>query len=384
LDLRFVLRRIKEQTMNARKCSLLILFIALSLIGGCGPKGSNPARGSSNPSIIISEEKKVEVTEVVPSKVSYTVSAVGTLKTIEDVILSAKRSGIIKEILVKEGDRIKKGQVLVQLDDVDARLQVERAEAMVVQAEASLETDRTTLVRYQKLWETKVIPQQTYDDLTFKVKLDESRLALARTELDMAKQYLLDHQIVSPIEGVVDLKIAALGEHVNVAPKDLILKVVQMNPLELEFYVPENLFGGIYIGSKIQFTLKAFAEEKFFAVLRYISPTVDPATRNVKMKALVQNPNYRLKPGFFAEVTLQTGGNPAALIIPESALFSQEGKFYTYAVQDGIAIRKEVETGVRFEGKVEILKGIQIGERVVTAGHEQLSDGMRVRVSNNS
>ena len=366
--------------MNARKCSLLILFIALSLIGGCGPKGSNPARGSSNPSIIIPEEKKVEVTEVIPSLISYTVSAIGSLKSIENVTLSAKRSGIIKKILVKEGDRIKKDQILVQLDDVDARLQVERAEAMLMQAEASLETDRTTLVRYQKLWETKVIPQQTYDDLKFKVKLDEARLALARTELDMAKQYLLDHQIVSPIEGVVDLKMAAIGEHVNVAPKDQILRIVQMDPLELEFYVPENLFGGIYIGSKIQFTLRAFAEEKFFAVLRYISPTVDPATRNVKMKALVQNPNYRLKPGFFAEVTLQTGGNPAALIIPESALFSQEGKFYTYAVQDGIAIRKEVETGVRFEGKVEILKGIQIGERVVTAGHEQLSDGVKVKI----
>ena len=356
------------------------LMIVSVLLGGCGSKESDSPKIISNPSAHLSEEKKVEVTEVIPSPISYTVSAVGSLKTIEDVILSAKRSGIIKKMLVKEGDRIKKGQILVQLDDVDAKLQVERAEEMVIQAEAFLETDRTTLVRYQKLWETKVIPQQTYDDLTLKVKLDESRLALTKTELEIAKQYLLDHQIVSPIEGVVDLKIAALGEHVNVAPKDLILKVVQMNPLELEFYVPENLSGGIHIGSKIQFTLKAFSEEKFFGILRYISPTVDPATRNVKMKALVQNPYYRLKPGFFAEVSLQTGGNPAALIIPESALFSQEGRFYTYTVQDGIAKRKEVETGVRFEGKVEILKGIQAGERVVTAGHEQLSDGVKVKI----
>ena len=153
-----------------------------------------------------------------------------------------------------------------------------------------------------------------------------------------------------------------------------------MDPLELEFYVPENLSGVIHIGRKVQFTLKAFSEENFFGILRYISPTADPTTRNVKMKALVQNPNYRLKPGFFAEVSVQTGGNPAALIIPESALFSQEGKFYTYTVQDGIARRKEVETGVRFEGKVEILKGIQQGERVVTAGHEQLSDGVKVKI----
>jgi len=327
------------------------------------------------------EEKTVEVVVAIPKPISYTVSAVGSLKTIEDVTISPKKAGIIEKILVKEGDRVKKGQILVQLDEVDAKLQVERAEARVREAEVSLETNRTTLSRYQKLWETKVIPQQTYDDINLKVKLDEARLALVKVELNLAKQNLLDHQIVSPIDGVVSVKIASLGEHVNVAPKDELLSIVQMDPLELEFYVPEILAGTIRPGSKIQFTVKAFSEEKYFAILRFISPTADPSTRNVKMKALVQNPTHRLKPGFFTEVSIPTGGNPAALIIPESALFSQEGKFFIYAVQDGIAQRKEVETGIRFEGKVEVLKGIQKGEWVVTTGHEQLSDGMKVKIS---
>jgi membrane fusion protein (multidrug efflux system) len=347
---------------------------------GCGSRGSDPLKASSDPSKILSEERKVEVIEVAPRSVSYTVSAVGSLKSLEDVTISPKKAGIIQKIFAREGDRVKKGQILVQLDDVDARLQLERAEANVRQAEASLETDRVTLIRYQKLLDSKVIPQQTYDDLTLRVKLDEARLALAKAELNLAKQNLLDHQIVSPIEGVINLKIAALGDHVNVAPKDEILKIVQMDPLELEFCVPESLAGVIHIGSKIQFTVKAFSEEKFFAILRFISPTADPATRNVKMKALIQNPNYRLKPGFFAEVSIQTGSNPSSLIIPESALFSQEGKFFTYTVQDGTARRREVDTGVRFDGKVEILKGIQKGEWVVTTGHEQLSDGVKVKI----
>jgi membrane fusion protein (multidrug efflux system) len=355
---------------------LLVVF----LLWGCGSQNSPPPDAASNPSSTPFEERKVEVTEVMPRPISYKVSAVGSLKTLEDVTISPKKAGIIQKIFVKEGDQVKKGQILVQLDDVDARLQVNMSEARVKEAEASLETDRTTLARYQKLWETKVIPQQTYDDLTLKVKLDEARLALAKSELNLAKQNLLDHRIVSPIDGVMNLKIAALGEHVNVAPKDEILKIVQMDPLEVEFYVPEHLGGAIHIGSKIQFTVKAFPEEKFLAILRFISSTADPATRNVKMKALVQNPSYRLKPGFFAEVSIQTGGNPSALIIPESSLFSQEGKFFIYIVQDGTAKRKEVETGVRFEGKVEVLKGIQKGEWVVTAGHEQLSEGVKVKI----
>ena len=88
-----------------------------------------------------------------------------------------------------------------------------------------------------------MIPQQTLDELIMKVKVDEAKLDLAKAELNLARQNLLDHRIVSPIEGVVNLKIASLGEHVNVAPKDEILKIVQMDPLELEFYVPENWAG---------------------------------------------------------------------------------------------------------------------------------------------
>ena len=361
--------------------SYFLCFLLVAALWACGSREPSPLKGTSNPSATASEERKVEVTQVVPKPISYTVSAVGSLKSLEDVTISSKKSGFIDKIFVKEGDRVRKGQILVQLDDVDARLQVDLSEAKVKEAEVSLETDRSTLTRYERLLNSKVIPQQTFDDLNLKVKLDEARLSMAKTELNMARQNLSDHRILSPIEGVVHLKIAALGEHVNVAPKDEILKIVQMDPLEIEFYVPESLAGMIHMGNRIQFYVKAFSEEKFFAVIRFISPASDPATRNVKMKAMVQNPNYRLKPGFFAEVSIQTGGNPAALIIPESALFSQEGKFFTYTVRDGVARRKEVTTGVRFAGKVEVLKGIQKEEWIVTSGHEQLSDGMKVATS---
>jgi membrane fusion protein (multidrug efflux system) len=364
-----------------KRHSWLVVVLSAAVLWGCGSKDSPPSKASSNPSTTPSEEKKVEVTEVQTRPISYTVSAVGSLKALEDVAVSSKKSGIINQILVKEGDRVKKGQILVQLDDVDARLQLERAEAGVKQAAVTVETYRNIVPRYLKLHETQVIPQQTLDELIMKVKVDEARLDLAKAELNLARQNLLDHRIVSPIEGVVNLKIASLGEHVNVAPKDEILKIVQMDPLELEFYVPENWAGKVHLGNKVQFTLKAFSEEKFTATLRFISPTADSATRNVKVKAVVPNPHYRLKPGFFAEVTVQTGTNPKALAIPESALFSQEGKFFAFVAQNGVAHRKGVETGHRFEGKVEILKGIQEGEQVVTVGHEQLSEGTKVKAS---
>ena len=355
------------------------LMVAL-LLAGCGSKESMSVEAPSKSQPIISEERQVETVRVTPRSIIYTFSAVGSLKSPENVIISPKKAGIIEKILVKEGDRVKKGQVLVQLDEVDARLEVEREEAKVQEAEALVENNRNTAARYQKLFETMVIPQQTYDDLLLKIKVDEAKFALAKAELNLAKQNLLDHRIVSPIEGVINLKIASLGEHVNVAPKDEILTIVQMDPLELEFYVPENWVGKIRLGSKVQFTVKAFSEEKFSAILEFISPTADPSTRNVKMKAMVQNPHCRLKPGFFAEVTVQTGNNPTALVIPESALFSQGGKFFAFVVQEGVAHLKEVETGLRFEGKVEILKGIEKGEQVVTAGHEQLKEGMKVKI----
>jgi membrane fusion protein (multidrug efflux system) len=366
--------------MNMRRFILYGLCIALLFLGGCGSKDSNPAGASSNPPPAAIEERKVEVIEVVPDSISYTLSAVGSLKSLEEVTISSKKSGIIEKILVKEGARVKKGQILVQLDHVDAKLQVDMSEARMKEAEASLETNRTTLARYQKLFETKVIPQQTYDDLILKVKLDEARLTLAKAELNLAKQNLSDHQIVSPIEGVVNVKIAALGEHVNVAPKDEILKIVQMDPLELEFHVPENWATKVRLGTRLGFTVKAFSEEKFSATLQFISPTADPSTRNVRMKAVVQNPHHRLKPGFFTEVSIPTGANPNALLIPEAALLSDKGKFFVFVIQDGVAHRREVETGLRKEGQVELVQGIQKGQQVVTVGHEQLSEGTKVEI----
>jgi len=367
-----------ETRMKMKRLTVLVLLIIF--MGGCGSKESASVEKPSATAAPISEERQVEVVEVVPRAISYNLSAVGSLKTPEHVTISPKKAGIVEKIHVREGDRVRKGQVLVQLDDTDARLQVERAEARVAEAEASLGTNRNTLNRYQKLYDSKVIPQQTYDDLTLKVKLDEARLALAKTELNLAKQHLSDHRIFSPIEGVINLKIASLGEHVNVAPKDEILTIVQMDPLELEFYVPENWAGRVRQGSQIQFSVKAFTDEKYSATLQFISPTADPATRNVKMKAMAPNPQHRLKPGFFAEIALSGGGNPNGITIPESALFSQEGKVFAYVVKQGVASRKEIETGTRFDGKVEIVKGIQKGEQVVTVGHEQLTDGAKVRI----
>jgi membrane fusion protein (multidrug efflux system) len=370
--------------MNPGKYWVMLLVLVLLLLGGCSSKESGSVEVPLKTQNSLLEERPVEVVEVIPKQVSYTLSAVGSLKTPENVIISPKKAGIIDKILVKEGDQVKKGQILVQLDDVDARLQVERAEAGLKQAVAAVETDRNIVPRYRKLYESQVIPQQTLDELILRFKVDEAKLDLAKAELNVARQNLLDHRIASPIEGVVNLKIASLGEHVNVAPKDEILSIVQMDPLELEFYVPENWAGKIRLGSMVQYTVKAFSEEKFSASLQFISPTSDPSTRNVKMKAMAKNPHYRLKPGFFAEVSIQTGSNPNALVIPESALFSQEGRYFVFAVQDRITHRKEVEIGHRFEGKVEILKGIQKGEQVVTVGQEQLSDGTKVKASTKS
>lgn len=370
----------KEGTVVRFMAILCGLFLVLLTVG-CGSKESASDGKAPEMSAQISAERPVEVVEVIPGKISYTLTAVGSLKTPENVTISPKKAGIIDKILVREGESVRKGQVIVQLDSIDARLQVERAEARVREAEASLDTNRNTLARYRNLFESKVIAEQTFDDIKLKVKLDEARLALARTELNMARQNLLDHQIVSPIDGVMNLKIASLGEHVNVAPKDEIMTIVQMDPLELEFYIPENWAGRVRPGGRIQFSVRAFSEETSTAVLNFISPTADPATRNVKMKALAPNPHHRLKPGFFAEVTIPTGSSPNGIAIPESALLSQEGRLFVFVVREGIAHRREVEPGIRFDGKVEIFKGVQKGEKIVTVGHEQLTEGTRVKIS---
>lgn len=354
------------------------LCVSTLILTSCG---SRERARNEGPPVQSIEERRVEVLEVKPRPVAYTLTAIGSLRSPEQVILSPKKAGIIQKIYVKEGDPVRKGQLLVQLDDLDARLQLERAEARLREVEASLATGQRTLTRYQKLLESKVISQQTYDDLHLRVKLDEARLDLAKAELHLAKQNLADHQIFSPIDGVVNLKIASTGEHVNVAPKDEILRIVQVDPLELEFHIPEDWVGRIQTGTRVQFTVKPLPEERHSATLQMISPTADPATRNVRIKAIVSNPHLRLKPGFSAEVTIPVGRNADGILIPEAALLSYEGRPYVYVVHQGVAHRREVETRMRTDGQVEITKGLRPGERVVVAGHEQLREGMKVHYS---
>jgi membrane fusion protein (multidrug efflux system) len=362
------------------KYGLAVITVALFGVGGCTSQDPGVNANNSAPVGLVSEARVVQAVKVKPSSVAYAVTAVGSLRTPEHVTISPKKAGVIQKIFVEEGDRVKKGQLVAQLDDVDARLAKMLVEAKIKEAEATVENNRTKLARHRKLLETKVISQQNYDDIRLELEKEEAKLLLSQAERYLAEQEILDHRIVSPLDGVVNLKIASIGEHVNVAPKDEIMTIVQMDPLEVEFFVPENWVGKIRLGGRIQLTVKAYSDETFSAAIDFISPTADPSTRNVRMKARVPNPHYRLKPGFFAEVTIQTGVNPSALMVPESTLSSQEGQNFIYVVENGMAQRRGVDLGVRKEGKVEILKGVREGEWVVTSGHDQLTDGVKVTI----
>jgi membrane fusion protein (multidrug efflux system) len=182
---------------------------------------------------------------------------------------------------------------------------------------------------------------------------------------------------MAPIDGVVSERKISVGEYVKVGAE--LFKIVDSNPLKLAFTIPENNAGDIKIGQKVQVQSRAFPDQMFQGKIYFINPKVDIETRTVEAKAWVENPEYILKPGFYVNVKTLLEERKS-LVLPESSVLVREGKSLVMSVVNNAIQYKQVTPGVRFDGKVEILDGITVEDKVVLSGRSEIYEGTRVEV----
>jgi len=320
----------------------------------------------------------VEVTQVSFERVEHYLEAIGSFLPEDEVTISTEVEGIVKERYVDEGDRVKKGAFLIKIDDEKFRFQVEEAGASLREAEASLKNAELTLKRVNQLLEEKVIDQQKYDDTITQFDLSRATVENVRAKLNRYRKSLRDTVIVSPLGGVVSERMVSEGEYVKVGSE--LLKIVDIDPLKLSFTLPEKFSGKLKIRQRVAVETKAFPGEVFTGSVYFISPKVNLNTRTFEVKAKVKNKDYRLKPGFFVDVKLILDVNQGAMVLPEGAVVMREGKFVVLVVQEKKIVIKSVRPGKRFNGKVEILDGIERDDLVVVSGLSELTEGSRVRM----
>jgi membrane fusion protein (multidrug efflux system) len=306
----------------------------------------------------------VEVIELKPVRVQESITAVGSLRSNESVVLRPEVSGRIATIGFRDGQPVKRGQLLVGLD---ATLN----EAEVAQARAEFELAVSNLKRTEDLASKNFVSSSAQDQAASSVQVAEAKLKVAEARL--AKM-----RITAPFDGVVGIRGVSIGDYVKDGA-DLV-NVEDIRTLKADFRLPERHFPQLKVGLPVELSADALPGSRYGGSIDAINPRIDASGRSLEVRAKLDNTDGRLRPGMFARVRVLLGDRPQALMVPEEAVVPLGDDFFVYTVADGKAKRVRVKLGVRRDAQVELLEGVAAGEKVVTAGIRVQRDGQPVRV----
>lgn len=380
-----------------------VLLLAWALIAaGCGSDETGPesaAGGRTAMAVVVDTEI------VVAERVEVTVRSVGTVRAIDEADLCVEVAGKVAEIGYEEGTAVARGDLIVEIDGERASLNVNqarsrletlavsarRADADVEQARATLTNAEETFQRKKTLLEKGAETRAVFLDTRAafeKAKAAHAAAEAARAEivatraeasdaLKLAEKTLRDHRITAPFDGVLGERIVSVGDFLDVGQSVATLSTTA--PIHVEFTVPERFRGQVERGQEVEVRVEALPGKTFRGPVVFIAPTLDRITRTVKVKAIFENENKALKPGFFCHVRLIVDSTEGAAVLSEEAILPRENAFFVFVVDDGKAVLTEVKKGERLEGRVQILEGVAPGDEVIVAGLQKVSDGVPVR-----
>src|SRR5688572_505653 len=319
-----------------------------------------PAKGGGAPAGVAIEAIKVSM-----AKLPHALTAVGSLRSDETVIVRPEIAGRIAQILFREGERVAKGAVLVKLDDSVQRADLDKARANLVLSKSKF--DRAEDLRKQGF-----ISSQARDEA-------ENNLKVAQADAELMQARLAKLALHAPFAGTIGLRLVSVGDYVKEGQD--IVNLESIDPLKVDFRVPEIALSQVRDGQTLQVTLDAIPDRAYDGRVYAINPLIDANGRSVVIRAHVANRDGKLRPGMFARVRLFTSEVKDSALVPEESLFPVGDDKYVYKVVDGKALRQRVEIGQRRDGKVEITSGLAPDDVVVTAGHLKIRDGAAVTVA---
>lgn len=313
----------------------------------------------------------VEAASVRPMALNDEAQAVGSLRSRRSVMLRPEVSGRVTQLNFRDGARVRKGQLLVQFDDQLPRAQVQ-------QAQAELSIARANHQRNQELVAQGFVSQRSLDE-------SAANLQVALAKLALAEATTLRLKITAPFDGIAGIRNVNEGDFLKDGTD--IVHIEDLDSVFVGFRLPERYQGKIRVGQTARVELDALPGESYSAVVLAVDPLIDANGRSVSVRASIDNPQLRLRPGMFARVTAQFGARANALVVPEEAIVPQGNSASVLLVVPGEAgasatvRRVPVRLGLRREGVVEVLEGLRLGDTVVTAGQQRVArDGVPVRV----
>ncbi len=405
---------------------LLLLVAAGAFIASCGGSKANVRKDES----AANTPPVVEVTTAAAIKrdLPRFFEASGSLAGEEQTDVAPQTSGKVVAVGVDIGSPVRRGQMLIRLDEGELKLKVDQANAQVQQAKAAvkqaeekiglrpgqafdpnrvadvaaakvtLELAEKNLKRAEKLIESGDVSRSFYDDQRarrdqlkeqYEVQLAQARqnyaaIEVARTNvanteaaLALARKNLSYAFIPSPIDGFVTERTADLGEYVS--PQQKVATVVRTNPLRIRIDIPEQAIPAVRVGQSVSITTSAWPDKNFSGRVARIAPNVSSSSRTLTVEAEIDNSGGALKPGQFATVRILQERSEPAVLVPARAVVTEAGVSRAFVIKDGHAEQRIVSTGQTEGDLIEIKSGIAADEQVATSNLEQLSDGMAVK-----
>ncbi len=400
----------------------VVLWVAVgaSVVAcSCGNARKVTAAGAS------SEDKalSVSVATVESREVRRTVEAVGSLFAYDEVTVSPEVDGRAEKVLVDVGDHVTKGQVLVQILPLEYELAVAQQQAQLNQARAKLglaegqeelgDPTQTASVkkaaadlanaeqkfrRTAELTQQGVLSKQTYDEDEANYKAAKAAYELALQDvtnmqaaikqdeaaLDLAKKKLRDTSIRAPFDGFIKERDVTVGQYLKAATPTPAMGIVNIDPMRVRLKVPEKMAAWVMVGQPTEVSVEAFPDRVFHGKIWRINPSVDATTRTFDVEGLVENHESLLKPGFFTKSSIVTSKVEKVLVIPRRSMSYAYGIYKVYVVNGNKVKETEVKMGDQSGEDVEILEGVQEGDRLAIAPEGQelaLKDGLSVKVA---
>jgi membrane fusion protein (multidrug efflux system) len=311
----------------------------------------------------------VEVATVEQTRLVDEAQSVGSLRSRQSIVVRPEVSGRVTQVNFRDGQRVSRGQLLVQLDD-------QLAQAQIKQAEAELSIARANFNRNKELVEQNFISRRTLDESAANLEVAQAKLSLAQATAARLK-------IMAPFDGTVGIRSINLGDYLKDGAD--VVNLEDMDAIYVDYRLPERFQSQVKVGQRAQIDIDALPGRKFSALVLAIDPLIDANGRSVGVRACIDNRRMQLRPGMFARVATVFAQKDKALVIPEEAIVPQGGRQFVIRLIDGsegkVSQRVEVKVGSRSPGKVEIVEGLAAGETVVVAGQQRVQrDGMAVRV----
>jgi len=366
--------------LDVRTHILMVFMLFVVAAVGCGEdtdaKKSDGAKADSTKTdstkVAKKDEPKKKVREGVPVKVtpvetgeiSEHVLYSATVEAEENIDIYAQASGLVRRILVEEGTKVSKGQVLVELVDDELKLDESEAELAYQKLEAQLR-------RKAELYNRKLLAKEEYEDL--RISMEQAKIRWERAKLSLAHAH-----VRAPVDGVIARRLVKIGDRVGTSAK--LYEMVNLSRLIAHVHVPGQGMANLTIGQRAMVPTDFLPDSKFEGRILRISPVVDPGSGTFKVTLELNADDRRLRPGMFVNAHIVTATHSDAVLVPKRAVVYDDGMPHVFVVSDSTAQKVRFDVGFDDTENVEVISGIQEGDMIVVVGQNGLKDKAKVRV----